>query len=412
MRGLNELRLWFGRVLSLCVSHGVMRFFVHLICLLILFVLPEVLVRLLDPANGEVPMEVYVKSAVYVGVFYISYFFIVDKALGHRHGILRFFGYSVALVAVATALLVAGWHSFGPGSRGVPEHEHVDGPPSFNRERGRGPALHIGVPHRHGPRKDVMSPPPAMIASDMAIVILTIMLGVALRLMGRWNNMEIARREIDAQRNVMELRQLKAQLNPHFLFNTLNAVYALVDISPLKARESIHRLSGMLRYVLYNNAPSVTLADEITFVKDYVNLMRLRLPASVPVRMDVDAGEWSLCPVAPLLLINVIENAFKHGLTGVAGHGIDIDITVKDGVLRCRVGNYYNPPLTGQEAERSGIGLKNMRRRFDLFYPGRHAITVEKGAERYVVTLEFDISAPPSAGAETKNDNEFTEKNN
>lgn len=147
------------------------------------------------------------------------------------------------------------------------------------------------------------------------LMALTVGLAVAIRMTGNWYRIEAEKQQIEKERTQAELKNLKSQLNPHFLFNTLNNIYALIPIDRTKAQFAVHSLSHMLRYVLYeNNQNYIPLEKEIQFVRNYVELMELRLPDRVETTVDLPEQADGYT-IAPLLFITLVENAFKHGVS-------------------------------------------------------------------------------------------------
>lgn len=167
-----------------------------------------------------------------------------------------------------------------------------------------------------------------------------------------------------------ELKNLKNQLNPHFLLNTLNNIYALIAFNCDKAQEAVQELSKLLRHVLYDNQQTfVPLEKELDFIRNYVALMRIRLPQQVEISLHLETDPGSSLLIAPLLFISLIENAFKHGISPTAHSFISIAITGNtDGTVRCEIQN-SNYPKTGQDKSGSGIGLEQVSKRLELIYP-------------------------------------------
>ena len=168
-----------------------------------------------------------------------------------------------------------------------------------------------------------------------------------------------------------ELAWLKNQINPHFLFNTLNNISSLTQIDADKAQDTVMQLSDLLRYAMYEtNKPKVPLDGEVEFMRNYIELMKLRCNemTTVSETFEVEDGK---AEVAPLLYISLIENAFKHGMNSNAPATIDISLTQKDGTLVFTSDNTNNPKPT-KDRSGSGIGLENTRRRLDLLYSGRY----------------------------------------
>ncbi|MBU6122451.1 sensor histidine kinase [Hymenobacter siberiensis] len=194
----------------------------------------------------------------------------------------------------------------------------------------------------------------------------------------KWQNDAQIRQTLEQQRVSSELSVLKAQINPHFFFNTLNNIYALTLLDGEQARVAIHRLSRMMRYVLYDTAGGLTLlSQEIAFVQDYITLMQLRLDERVTVTFDRPEPVRDV-PVAPMLLLPFLENAFKHGVAATQSSRIFIGLTQPSpDVLELEVRNTLLALPSTDLAGSNGIGLANTRRRLDLLYPGRFNLLVD-----------------------------------
>lgn len=168
-----------------------------------------------------------------------------------------------------------------------------------------------------------------------------------------------------------ELAWLKNQINPHFLFNTLNNISSLVQIDADEAQESIAKLSDLLRYAMYEtDKPLVPLKGEVEFMQNYIDLMRLRHNDKLQV-----TTEWSEVPsqttIPPLLFVSLIENAFKHGVSSSRPSRIDISLKTLPSAVTFECSN-TNYPKDDQNRSGSGIGLENTRRRLDLLFPKQY----------------------------------------
>ncbi len=208
----------------------------------------------------------------------------------------------------------------------------------------------------------------AMLLNWMAI-------GIALSIRYVMRQQERKQKEVEA-----ELAWLKNQINPHFLFNTLNNISSLAQIDGDKTQEAIMQLSDLLRYAMYEtNKPKVPISGEVEFMKNYIELMKLRCNEMTTVTSQFSVFSSQL-EVAPLLFISLIENAFKHGMNSNAPATIDISLTQEGDNLVFNCDNTNNPKPT-KDRSGSGIGLDNTRRRLDLLYPGcytwEQAITPE-----------------------------------
>ena len=201
----------------------------------------------------------------------------------------------------------------------------------------------------------------------------------------------------------IELQALKNQVNPHFLFNTINNLYGLARVKSEKTAVFALKLAGLLRYVLYESAkPQVRLEQEIQNLQDYVALEQLRFdPERLKVRFEVDI-DWPECPLSPLLLLPLVENAFKHGVSESRdGAWIHIHISLKTKTLQVSIENskpQAPPDPAGADLlewptleAAKGLGLANLRRQLELLYPGRHTLRVEDGEGRYGVWLGLEF---------------------
>ena len=183
----------------------------------------------------------------------------------------------------------------------------------------------------------------------------------------QWYWADKALRNAEAARVAAELGNLRSQINPHFLLNPLNNIYALTAIDYTRAQSAIQQLSNMLRHLLYDNQEQlVSLADEVQFIENYINLMKIRLPQSVDVKLEKDI-EDPHTKVAPLLFISLVENAFKHGISSTEPSFIHMSMTQKGNSL-CVVIENSNFPKSETDRSGHGIGLQQVQRRLDLAY--------------------------------------------
>ena len=199
---------------------------------------------------------------------------------------------------------------------------------------------------------------------SLLINVMAIAFALSIRYMMR--QQERKQKEVEA-----ELAWLKNQINPHFLFNTLNNISSLAQIDGDETQEAIMQLSDLLRYAMYEtNKPKVRLDGEVEFMRNYINLMKLRCNEMTTVNAQFTIPNAQL-EVAPLLFISLIENAFKHGMNSNAPATIDVRLEQQDDTLIFNCDNTNNPKPT-KDRSGSGIGLENTRRRLDLLYPGRY----------------------------------------
>lgn len=198
------------------------------------------------------------------------------------------------------------------------------------------------------------------------------------------------RRQLEEERRMAELGFLRSQINPHFLFNTLNNINAMIRIAPDAAEESIGLLSEIMRYMLNSgNKGKVQLAEELNYLDSYVALQRLRLSSKVNFRYAV-SGNPSGLEIEPLIMISYIENAFKHFYSPDKENYIHISVSVQPDKVLLEVENSRSLQAKAGEIV-SGVGLQNAERRLQLLYPGRHRLVIRDDAERYYVKLELEL---------------------
>lgn len=225
----------------------------------------------------------------------------------------------------------------------------------------------------------------------MALMILGMSTGVAA--VQKWQHDAQLRQKLERAKIDSELSFLKAQINPHFFFNTLNNIYALTVIDVEASREALHKLSRMMRYVLYESQQgTVQLSQEIAFAQDYIKLMQLRLTDKVTVKLTPPDPMRDV-PIAPMLFLPFIENAFKHGVSATQPSRIEIMIRQDGQKIHVEVRNtLFSDKKSTHLEESNGIGLVNTRRRLDLLYPGRYELDVEENRDgnEYKVHLELE----------------------
>ncbi len=192
-----------------------------------------------------------------------------------------------------------------------------------------------------------------------------------------------------------ELENLKAQISPHFLFNTMNNFYGLAVENSKKLPDLMIRLSDLLRYSLYETQQEkVLLNDELDYLKNYIELEKIRLEENLHVEINVDVNDSEKYQIAPLLFIIFIENAFKHARNIVNEPVfISVSIAVSDnGILTLMVKNNYNPNAQNSFATEKGIGLENAKKRLSVIYPdNKHVLKFQQDDRFYNVLLTIDL---------------------
>lgn len=228
----------------------------------------------------------------------------------------------------------------------------------------------------------------------LVMSVLVLGISTSLAAVRKWQTDKRKREELEKDKITSELSFLKAQINPHFFFNTMNNIYALTQVDADMAGQAIHKLSRMMRYLLYETHQGhAMLSQEIAFVKDYINLMQLRLTGAVKINVDIPAQLQDM-PIAPMMLLPFLENAFKHGVSATQESHIDVLVRQRSAELDIIIKNSVMQDNNASLDTNSGIGLLNTRRRLDLLYPGKHKLeTCRLNADNeYTVHLILDLS--------------------
>jgi hypothetical protein len=333
----------------------------------------------LQPISWNIPLptQFWVMQGIifiaFVGLFYLNANVLVPNFLFKNRIWLFIFLALATGVAVFFLLNTAGsWLN-------LPElmHKaiHANRAPEI-RSRGRGDGYNMGH---------------FFFTSGMILLILFISTSVAA--VQKWQQESKARQDLESAKITSELSFLKAQINPHFFFNTLNNIYSLTMFNVASAQEALHTLSRMMRYVLYETESGKTLlSKELAFVQDYIDLMKLRLTDKVKVTFEQPVSLADV-PIAPMLLLPFIENAFKYGVSTDEPSEIYICVKQQAKHLDIEVRNTLFTQKRVTLEDSNGIGLVNTRRRLDLLYPNNYTLTImDKSPDnQYVVYLALDL---------------------
>jgi uncharacterized membrane-anchored protein YhcB (DUF1043 family) len=217
-------------------------------------------------------------------------------------------------------------------------------------------------------------------------------LAAAIKLMKYYYVKEQRNLQLQKEKAEAQLQLLKAQVHPHFLFNTLNNIYSHTQDSSPVASRLVMGLSDMLRFMLYEgNQAQVPLAKELKMVQDYISLEKIRYDDQLDVHIDLPAETDDL-HITPLLLLPLVENCFKHGTSNVLDNPwLSLHIHIEDITMHMKLIN-GKPVNTGKKAdEHIGIGISNVRARLELLYPGKHSLHITDDAEVFIVNLQIQL---------------------
>lgn len=311
-----------------------------------------------------IPPDLPVRLLLATGIYYINYYYLVPKILLQKKTV----NYIVitAVLLVVFSLLVNLITSISI------LQTIVEDAPNWNKNNGR--------PEIPEFRMFFMS----VITFGIPFVVSSL-----LRIFMEWQRNEDLRKIIETEKVNSELQFLKTQLNPHFLFNSLNAIYSLSVKKSPDASEAIINLSELMRYMLYEaDQDLVPLTKELEYIKNYVQLQRLRLSDSENVGLKI-SGEDRGKAIAPLLFISFIENAFKYGTDFKGKTSVKINLTIFKEAVHFSVINKIG--VFKKEAKSSGVGLQNIKNRLNLLYPNSHDLSVENDGENYCVRLTLKL---------------------
>lgn len=345
--------------------------YIHIIAWVLLFTFPLLME---DHSEGIRWNEYFRRLSIPVSffiIFYANYWLLVPKFLLKKERS-RYLLYNILLIAV----LLVFFHLFYF-------------PYLQDCFFGKDTKVEPFVSFHHPPRW-------AFLIKDCVMYIFMAGLGTVIRLSMQWQKAETARQEAEQSRMEAELNNLRNQLNPHFLLNTLNNIYALIAFDTDKAQQAVQDLSKLLRHVLYENRGTfVPLCKEIDFIHNYIELMRIRLVKGVSLVINIEVAKDSQTPIAPLIFISLIENAFKHGISPTEPSFISITISEREGQVVCEIAN-SNHPKNRSDKSGSGIGLEQVKKRLELLYPGRYEWRKGVNADGSVYTSLLAINTYPN----------------
>jgi hypothetical protein len=217
-------------------------------------------------------------------------------------------------------------------------------------------------------------------------------MAAAIKLMKHWYVKEQRNLQLQKEKAEAQLQLLKAQVHPHFLFNTLNNIYSHTQgVAPIAA-QLVMGLSDMLRFMLYEcNQPLVPLSKELTMIRDYITLEKIRYDEQFDIHLDIPTDTGDL-HIAPLLLLPLVENCFKHGTSNMLEQPwLNLQIHLKENIMEMRLMNGKAKEKTLQP--NFGIGIENVRKRLQLLYPDKHVLKIMNEEEVFVVTLSLQLES-------------------
>lgn len=330
--------------------------FLHLLVWFVLFSMPYVLWYGQEQETNRLIAHFWIPLVLYAIVFYLNYLVLVERVLFIKKTVL-FIIINVVLIAFFSVLREQIENTF---FQDIIRDKFRPGPPIL-----------------------------MFIYMQVLSYLPPLLFAIAIKTTKRWAQTESERKEADNYKLQSEIQHLHYQLQPHFFFNSLNNIYSMVDVSPDQAKKSIHSLSKLMRYMLYEtNLELVSLSKEIDFMKKYIDLMKLRVSDKTEVICSFPSEETGI-QIAPLFFISLIENAFKHGVSASKESHININMTTDNKTVLFTIENDNFPKKTDDKSG-SGIGIQNLEKRLQLIYADKYNFKTTIKDERYLVTLEIE----------------------
>lgn len=209
----------------------------------------------------------------------------------------------------------------------------------------------------------------------------------SIKIVRKWQKEQILKTELEKQNLNSEIALLRSQINPHFLFNTINNIDSLITVNPEKASDSLIKLSDIMRYMLYESSASrVSLEKEIEYIKSLVDLQQLRVKDKNYIELNINCDSKNLF-IAPMLFVPFVENAFKHGDKNSNMPGIKINIRTIDKTIVFEIENYFKSDINFVKDKVGGIGLGIAKRRLELIYPNKYTLEIKNTESKYIVKL-------------------------
>jgi len=384
------------------ISHkitGNLEFILHLLAWITIFVLPHVLF-IHDNNNGAARHTIVLLGAPFclALVFYVNYLWLVPRyLLGSQHkSKKKFIAFNIILFLISLTILNI-WNDTTnrPGPFGPPIEQNISNSGSWDKNNRKEETWQV----RKTEKTFFPKRPKSTFASrlifetrDFLLFVLVTILAILILQSKNFRKAERARQLAELRQSEAEVKSLINQLSPHFLLNTLNNIYTLVAINPQLAQESIDNLSKMLRHMLYENRKEyTTLEKDVNFVVKYIELMKLRLSSDVDVQYKIDIEQARNIVIKPLILIPLIENAFKHGVCNTEPSFIHAEIVAKPTVVYCRIEN-SNHPKEQTDRSGNGIGIELIKKRLDLAYPGKYTLTYGPSNDGKIFTSELIVN--------------------
>ena len=328
---------------------------IHLITWVLIIILPFIF---FDKPEHDFPENAtylfLFRLVLFVSIFYVNYFFYIPYLLFRK----RFFFYAIA---ITTSIAFIVYSNIGIANFYLPA-DFVEGMKTQN-----------------------------ITGKIVYTSIFLLGISTSIQVTQNWYKNEEQKNIIKSEKLNSELSFLKSQVNPHFLFNTLNNIYSLANRKSEHTPDAIMKLSHLMRYMLDEaKKDTVSLQNEINYLTDYIELQKLRMPDKSKVAFALD-GNSSDKIIEPMLLIPFVENAFKHGDIFSDDAKIDILLRISENELYFKIENNIDKKTATEKDKVSGIGLNNLRKRLELLYPEKHYFITKIKNDIFVSELKISF---------------------
>ncbi|MEO8404328.1 MAG: histidine kinase [Chitinophagaceae bacterium] len=333
-----------------------------------------------------------------IGFFYLNYYYLLPRFFEKRK-LSAYFSIVIAVIIVIAAQEIAIRKQAGMRFFQMPVERSHHGikEKGFNFlvvAPGDSANLPMPMPARQFEERTFLGVSRGMllmsINRSVSLCVVLLLIGGLIRLAYSFLKNQNEKKALENAHLNAEVNFLKSQINPHFLFNTLNNIYSQAHNRSEHTEYSILKFSDLLRYVLYESgSEKVPLEKDILYINNYIDLQRMRLSSKVIIDYAV-TGVRPGYSIAPLLLISFIENAFKHGISYTQTSTIHIALTFFEKTLTLQV---INPIVKTDTFAHGGLGLKNAGRRLDLLYPGKHTLDIFQNDQQYIVNLKINLES-------------------
>ena len=295
--------------------------------------------------------------------YYLNSKVLIPRLLAQKKTVLYIFSVMAYLFVYLTAIYSIMW--FSPETQGFMQTSYAH-------------TIHYGGPYYFS-------------AGAVTLFLIALVVSTGIKVIGQWFSAEEVKEEISKQQLETELNLLKAQVNPHFLFNTLNSIYSLAIANNQKTADAVIKLSRIMRYTLEDcQGNDVELQQEIDFINSYIELQKLRLTNNNSIHFTAN-GNITTARIAPFVFIPFIENAFKYGISTHRSSSIEASLKAEKNRITFTCVNDYQPGAI-QKYESTGMGISNTRRRLELLYARKHELNILSNDNRFSVSLTINLN--------------------